>query len=60
MPQKGQKTVTLTSSKIPKKLTRIINEYDQSLAGMITYCIWMQYGNPEQQSKAKKILRLFS
>lgn len=60
MPQKGQKTVTLSSSKIPKKLIKIMEEYDQSLAGMTTYCLWLQFGNPQQKKKAQKIMRLFN
>lgn len=60
MPQKGQKTVTLSESKIPKRLTILTEEFDQSFASLVTYCIWKEFGNPQQQMKAKKVLRLFS
>jgi len=59
MPQKGQKTVTLSEKNIPKKLTTVVNDYDQSFAGLITYCIWLQFGTSKQKQQAKKILGLF-
>lgn len=60
MPNKGQKTITVSASKIPKKLQNVIDDYNQSLAGLTIYCLWLYFGDDEQQKKAKKVLGLFA
>lgn len=59
MPQKGQKSITLSKSKIPKDLTEIINDYGYSMSSLVTYSLWAHFGTAIQKKQAKKILRLF-